>query len=135
MGKLAERLKDLLGKIKGLSLGKKIGYGMLVLVVLVALISLSIYTTGTKYSKLFSNLDSADSKTVIDTLTTLKVASKVEGTSILVPSDQVDSLRLKIAPSLTNGSKGFEILDNTSPFGMTDQQMTIDYQRALEGEL
>jgi len=135
MGKLAERLKSLFEKIKGLSLGKKIGYGMLVLVVIVALVSLSLYTTTTKYSVLFSNLDATDSKVVLDKLTALKETNKVQGTNILVPTKDVDNLRLQLAPSITNGSKGFELFDTSSPFGMTDQQMTIEYQRAIEGEL
>lgn len=135
MGKLAEGLKSLFEKFKGFSLGKKIGYSMLVLVVVVAIGSLSFYTTSTKYSILFSNLDATDSKTVLDKLTALKVTNKVQGTTILVPTNEVDNLRLQLAPSLTNGSKGFELFDTSSPFGMTDQQMTIEYQRALEGEL
>jgi flagellar M-ring protein FliF len=135
MGKLAERLKSLFEKFKGLSLGKKISYSMLILVVVVAILSLSLYTTTTKYSILFSNLDPTDSKTVLDKLTALKESNKVQGTSILVPAKDVDNLRLQLAPSLTDGSKGFELFDAGSPFGMTDQQMTIEYQRAIEGEL
>ena len=135
MGKLAERSKGLFEKFKGLSLGKKIGYSMLVFVVVVAMLSLSLYTTSTKYSVLFSNLDGTDSKAVLDKLTALKEPNKVQGTSILVPTKNVDNLRLQLAPTLTNGSKGFELFDTSSPFGMTDQQMTIEYQRAIEGEL
>src|ERR1700738_5677911 len=111
MGKLGERLRSLSGKFKELSLGKKIGYSMLVLAVVVAILSLLLYTTSTKYSTLFSNLDSTDSKTVLDKLTALKEPNKVQGTSILVPTKDVDNLRLQLAPSLTNGSKGFELFD------------------------
>ncbi|MBC8062230.1 MAG: flagellar M-ring protein FliF [Clostridiaceae bacterium] len=135
MGTLAERLKGLFERFKGLSLGKKTGYIMLVIVVIVAISSLSFYTTSTKYSILFSNMDPTDSKTVLDKLNALKEPNKVQGTSILVPTKNVDNLRLQLASSLTNGSKGFELFDEGSPFGMTDQQMTIEFQRAMEGEL
>lgn len=135
MGKLAERLRNLFERFKGLSLGKKIGYSMLVLAVVVAILFLSLLTTSTKYTTLFSNLDATDSKLVLDKLTALKEPNKVQGTAILVPTKDVDNLRLQLAPSLTNGSKGFELFDTSSPFGMTDQQMTIEYQRAIEGEL
>ncbi len=135
MRKLAERLRGLFEKFKGLSLGKKIAYCMLVFVVFFSLIALVLYTNNTKYGVLFSNMDSTDSKVVLDKLKSQNVKSKVQGTTILVPASQVDTLRLQLATSLTSGSKGFELFDNTSQFGMTDQEMTITYQRALEGEL
>ena len=135
MGKLAEISKNPLKKFNGLSIGKKIGYSMLILSVVTAMLFLFVYTTSTKYSVLYSNLDSTDSKTVLDKLTALKEPNKVQGNSILVPTKDVDNLKLQLATSLTNGSKGYELFDTSSPFGMTDQQMTIEYQRAIEGEL
>ena len=136
MGKLADKLKGLFQKFKDLTIGKKIAYSVLVFGVLITILVLTMYSTRTKYGVLFSNMDTTDSKTVLDKLSSMKVNSKVQGNSILVPESQVDNLRLQLASSLTDGSKGFELFDNSSQFGgMTDEQMTITYQRALEGEL
>lgn len=60
------------------------------------------------------------------------------GTQILVPSDQVDKLRLKLAqrglPS--QGSLvGNEIFDKGDSLGTSNFVLTINQQRALEGEL
>lgn len=81
-------------------------------------------------------MDSNDSGTVLQKLKDKKVEAKVEGNNILVPKDKVDELRMQMLSEvpLTNGSQGFEILDK-SQFGETDQEMKINYQRALQGEL
>lgn len=60
------------------------------------------------------------------------------GTQILVPGDQVDKLRLKLAqrglPS--QGSLvGNEIFDKSDSLGTSNFVLTINQQRALEGEL
>lgn len=135
MGNLLIWFKKALEKWNGFSIIKKISLSVIAVVVIVLIVSLSIYAGTTKYGVLFSNMDSTDSSTVLAQLKSSKVSYKVQGNSILVPVNQVDTLRLQLASSITNGSKGFELFDSASQFGMTDQQMTIDYQRALEGEL
>lgn len=136
MNKLSEMWKGLFEKWKGYSLRKKISFGLIFVVILSLLIYLIVSVSSTKYSVLFSNMETADAKAVLDQLAQKKISYKVEGNSILVPDSEVQQLRLEIASavSFTNGSKGFELFDSTK-FGATDQEMKITYQRALEGEL
>ncbi|WP_446897156.1 flagellar basal-body MS-ring/collar protein FliF [Clostridium sp. LBM24168] len=136
MGRLSQFFKNLMGKWKDSSKNKKIAFGIITAGIIAALIFGGITLGRTKYAVLFSNMNSTDAAAVYKQLQSDKIDVKVEGNSILVPEDQVDKARLQVLSEvqLTNGSQGFEILDK-SKFGETDQQMKIDYQRALQGEL
>ncbi|ENK1242676.1 flagellar M-ring protein FliF [Clostridium botulinum] len=136
MNKLKEFFKGLKEKWTGFSKVKKIAFSIIFLGIITSIIALSLYFGKTKYAVLFSNMDSNDSGAVLQKLKDKKVESKVQGNNILVPKDQVDELRMQMLSEvpLTNGSQGFEILDK-SQFGETDQEMKINYQRALQGEL
>ena len=135
MKKLSEVFKKLWTKFK--SFGKMIRIMIVVaaVTILIALVSLIVYSSSTKYSVLFSNLDPADSNTIIAKLTEQKVEYKVEGDSILVPSDKKDELRLNLSSNLTSGSNGYELMDNSSSFGMTDEEFAIKKVRMVQGEL
>ncbi|MFL0246780.1 flagellar basal-body MS-ring/collar protein FliF [Candidatus Clostridium stratigraminis] len=136
MGKLSEIAKNLIGKFRDLSKLKKIALGVAAISIVVIGIYLAITLGATKYGVLFNNLDANDAKIVMDELSAKKVTNvKVSGNSILVPADQVDQLRLELAPQISSGSKGFELFDSSSTFGTTDAEMKIMYQRALQGEL
>lgn len=135
MGKLSEQFKKLSEKLKKMSKTKKIALSIAVAGAIIAIIVFIFTTSSTKYSVLFSNMDPNDAQTVISELNSKKVSMKVQGNTILVPSSQVDELRLELASSANGSSKGWQLFDNTSQFGMTDSQMQVTYQRALEGEL
>lgn len=136
MGKLSQFFKNSIDKWKELSRNKKIAFGVILTGIIAAIIFAGISLGKTKYEVLFSNMDPTDSAAVYKKLQDDKVAAKVEGSSILVPKDQVDKLRMKMLAEvpMTNGSQGFELLDK-SKFGATDAEMKINYQRALQGEL
>ncbi|MBU3159042.1 flagellar M-ring protein FliF [Clostridium frigoris] len=136
MSKLLEMRNKFSQSWGNLSKNKKIAYSILVGVILIALTSFIVATTQTKYAVLYSNLSTEDSGTIITQLKTDKVDYKVSGTSILVPKDQIDSLRMTLASevTLTDGSKGFELFD-TSKMAPTDTETKIMYQRALSGEI
>lgn len=136
MGKLSEGFKKLIEKWKSLSKTKKIAYGVIFAGVLAAIIFLGVSVGSTKYDVLFSNMDSADAAAVYKQLQTDKVNAKISGNSILVPKGQVDQIRMQMLAEvpMTNGSQGFELLDKTK-LGATDEEMKINYQRALQGEL
>ncbi len=135
MKNILEGIGNLKNKWLGLSNTGKVASGILALVIFSALVFLIISSTTTKYGVLFSGLNSSDSATIISKLKTDKVPYEVQGNSIYVPESEVDELRLQYDTSITNGTTGFELFDNTSQFGMTDQQFNVTYQRALEGEL
>lgn len=134
-----EKLKEGFGKIKEkfLSLSKMMRIGIVVLTagIILALIFLGVYLQNNKYGVLFSNLDPNDAKVVTQKLTDKKVDTKVKGTSIYVPTDKVDELRLELATDITSGSKGYELMDTGSSLGMTDAEFQVKKQRALQGEV
>ena len=135
MKKLSEFFKKLWTKFKSFSKKIRVMIVVAAVTVLIALVSLIVYSTSTKYSVLFSNLDSTDSNTIISKLTEQKVEYKVEGDSILVPSDKKDELRLNLSSNLTSGSTGYELMDNSNSFGMTDEEFAIKKVRMVQGEL
>ena len=135
MKKLLEKVKGLLEKFKSQSKKIKIAVIVAILAVIIAIASGIFYSSSNKYQILFSNLDPTDSQTIIKTLDEGKNDYKIEGGAILVPKDKVDELRLKLAPNLTSGSKGYELMDAGSSFGMTDEEFKLQKKRMLQGEL
>lgn len=135
MKKLLEKVKGLLEKFKSQNKKIKIAVIVAILAVIIAIISGIYYSSSNKYQILFSDLDPTDSQTVVNTLQEGKNEYKIEGNTILVPKDKVDELRLKLAPNLTSGSKGYELMDAGSSFGMTDEEFKVKKNRMLQGEL
>jgi flagellar M-ring protein FliF len=90
------------------------------------------------YKPLMTGLEPADAQAVSSELAAKKIPYKVsqDGTSVLVPEDQVDAARLEVAShdAPHSGRIGFEIFDKVS-WGQTEFDEKVNYQRALEGEL
>lgn len=88
---------------------------------------------------LYGGLDSQDSSEIITRLDGLNIAYALvgDGSSIMVPEDQVPRLRIMMAEQdlPTGGSMGYEIFDQTDAFGTTSFVQNINHVRALEGEL
>lgn len=135
MKKLLEKVKGLLEKFKTKSKKIKIAVIVAIIAVIIAIVSAIFYSSSNKYQVLFSDLDAADAQTVINTLTESKVDTKIDGNTIWVPTNQVDKLRLELAPTLTSGSKGYELMDSASSFGITDEEFKIKKVRMQQGEL
>jgi len=119
-----------------LSKSKKIAYSLLAGVIIVALGSFIVMASSTKYDVLFSNMTPEDSGAILTKLKEKKVTYKVNGSSILVPKAQIDSLRMELVSEvkITEGSQGFELFDN-GKMAPTDTETKIMYQRALAGEI
>ncbi|MFR9069113.1 MAG: flagellar basal-body MS-ring/collar protein FliF [Paraclostridium sp.] len=139
-------IKELPQKIKDFVLVKKEQFGTLSkkkkIAIVVAIISLILaivfgisYSRANKYGVLFSGLESSDAAAVTKELESKKVDTKIEGNSILVPKKDVDKLRMELSSNVSNGSKGFEIMDEGSSFGMTDEEFEIKKQRMIQGEI
>jgi flagellar M-ring protein FliF len=137
MKKLLEKVKGLLQKFKSQNKKIKAAIIIAVLAVIIAIVSGIFYSSSNQYQILFSDLDATDAQTVVNTLNDKKVATKIDSSSntIWVPKDQVDALRLELAPTLTSGSKGYELMDSGSSFGMTDEEFKIKKVRMQQGEL
>lgn len=88
---------------------------------------------------LYGDLDVSDSAQVVQRLDDMNVPYELrnDGRSVLVPSDQVDRLRLTMAqhgvPS--GGNLGYELFDDADGFGTTSFVQNLNRLRALEGEL
>jgi flagellar M-ring protein FliF len=87
---------------------------------------------------LYSNLFPEDASRVVEMLKKDNINYKLtnNGSTIMVPADQVYDLRLRAAGEgqVTGQGVGFEIFDNVK-IGQTDFVQRINYQRALQGEL
>jgi flagellar M-ring protein FliF len=90
------------------------------------------------YSILFNNLSTKDASAIVDALD--KSGAKYQlannGATILVPQDQVNTLRLQLSgEGLPNDSDtGYALLDQQG-ITTSDFMQHTNYQRALEGEL
>lgn len=135
MEKLKEVFKKLWARFKSFSKRIRIAIIVAIVAVLIAIISLVIYTSSNKYSVLYADLDPADITTVVAKLEEDKIEKKVDGNSILVPTEKVDELRLELASKLTSGSSGYELMDSGSSFGMTDEEFGIKKIRMIQGEI
>lgn len=135
MNKLLEKVKGFWEKFKAQSKTIKIAVIAAIAAIFIAIVFTIVYSSSNKYQVLFSDLEASDAQVVVNTLGDDKVDYKIEGGSILVPKEKVDELRLKLAPNLTSGSKGYELMDSGSSFGMTDEEFKIKKLRMLQGEL
>lgn len=124
--------------VRGLTLRQKVtlGAGAAVVAgtiwVFVALLGKGDYKT------LYSGLSSSDAQSMSQKLTAKNIPFQLssDGTSIMVPSDQLDKARLEMAAegSPQSGRMGFELFDKPNWAG-SDFAEKVNYQRALEGEL
>ena len=137
MNKLLAKVKELWGRFKSRSKKVKIVAIISIIAVIVAIISTIVYSSSNQYQVLFSNLDDTNAQTVINALNTSKVDAKIDSSTntIMVPKDKVDKLRLQLAPNLTSESKGYELMDSGSSFGMTDEEFKVKKLRMQQGEL
>lgn len=91
-----------------------------------------------QYSVLFSNVEEKDGGAIVAALQQANVPYKIEngGTSIQVPANRVNELRLTLATQglPKGGLVGFELME-TQKLGLSQFHEQVNYQRALEGEL
>ena len=87
---------------------------------------------------LYAGLEPRDATAVTSKLDAMNVKyeAKGDGSTILVPSDQVTKLRMELASEhLPSAGVGYEIFDKSDTFGTTAFVQNINQLRALEGEL
>lgn len=128
----AKNTKD---KFKALSKNKKYAIIIGIVAIILAVIFSVSYGIKNKYGILFSGLDSYDAANISKTLEDKSIETKIKGDAIYVPKEQVDKLRLELSPTITNGSKGFELMDEGASLSMTDEEFEIKKLRMLQGEL
>ena len=136
------QLAQLGNQIKELwqNLDKKIKWLAIILSasIFVTLVAISIWGNTKEFSPLFYDLALVDAGQIMAALEEEKIPYQLKdgGRTILVPSDKVDSLRIKLSASglLTGGVVGNELFDQTK-WGITDFEQQQMFKRALEGEL
>lgn len=133
--KIKEQVAKSRTKISSLKKGTKIALGIGVIAICLALVFTAISASKNKYAVLFSELDVQDAADISAELESKKIDTKVKGSTIYVPRTEVDKLRLELAPSLTSGSKGFALMDDSSSIGLTDEEFQIKKQRMIQGEI
>jgi flagellar M-ring protein FliF len=112
--------------------------GLLTVVTVVGGLIFYSWVSAPTYSVLFSGLAAKDTADVTAQLTTDKVAYKLtgNGTTVEVPAVSLDKERVALASAglPKGGTGGWETLDKE---GLTTSsfRQTVDYQRALEGEI
>ncbi len=100
--------------------------------------ALFMWASSPDYRVLYSNLSEADGGRIIAELDTRGVPYQFGqgGQALLVPSDQVHTLRLQLAEQglPQGGNLGLELME-TQAFGISQFAEQVNFQRGLEGEL
>jgi len=91
------------------------------------------------YNTLFAGLSTEDASMIVAKLKELKVPYKLGlgGSAIYVPKEKVYDVRLMLAGQNTlpgGAGVGFELFDKTN-YGMTEFMQSVNYKRAIQGEL
>lgn len=134
-----DKVKELFNKtLEGFKKMGKIAKICIIVAAVAIIIGLCLaifYSFSNKYKVLFTGLEPKDAQMVTEKLKEMKVDLKIENDTILVPKDDVDSLRLELAPNLSGGSVGYELMDEGSSFGITSEEFALKKLRMTQGEI
>jgi flagellar M-ring protein FliF len=119
-------------------MGKMVVRGAAVAGVLALILILWMWNKEADYKVLFANYTDKDGGAITAALDQMQVKYKLAegGQAILVPSEQVHNVRLRLAQQglPKGGNVGFEVMENQK-LGVSQFLEQVNYQRALEGEL
>jgi flagellar M-ring protein FliF len=139
MNELLQRIRERLAQVNArLTAVQKVTIVVVAILLIGAISTLAWLGTRTEYAVLYSDLKQDDAGRIADKLKEEKVDYKVEknGTTILVPSERADELRIMLAADgPIDGNLGYRLLDRGDTFGMPEEILKVNRQRALEGEL
>jgi len=100
---------------------------------------LILRVTAPQMTPLFTDLSMQDSATIVKDLERQGIAYELkhDGSTVMVPRDQVLRVRMKLAEAglPRGGGVGYEIFDKSDTLGATSFIQNINHLRALEGEL
>ncbi len=124
---------------------QRLGLARLAAMVLVAVLLLGFFAflifraTSPQLAPLYTGLSFEDSSAIVSQLQSSGTVYELrgEGDTILVPRDQITSIRMNLAADglPTNGQIGYEIFDDQSTLGATSFVQDVNLIRAMEGEL
>ncbi|MDL2210692.1 flagellar M-ring protein FliF [Desulfovibrio sp. OttesenSCG-928-O18] len=135
-------VKEALARIKEfwshITFSQRVIIGVAATFCIVVFFGLVLWLNTPEMQVLYNNLNAEDAGRVVKSLEDQNITFKFseDGKAILVPSDQVYTLRMKIAGegSIQGSGLGFEMF-NEVQLGQTEFVQKINYQRALQGEL
>ncbi len=129
------RIRDFWSRI---TLSQRVIIGVAATFCVAVFFALIMWLNSTEMQVLYANLSAEDAGRVVKNLEDQGVPFQLgeNGTAILVPSDQVYTLRMKIAGegTIQGQGLGFELF-NEVKLGQTEFVQKINYQLALQGEL
>lgn len=129
-----QRLRDAFDR---LGEQQKIVFMVAVAALFALLVGAVLWSRQPDWKVLFSNLNEKDGGAIVAVLEQQNVPHKFNDSgSLLVPSDRVHEVRLKLASQglPRGGMVGFELMENQK-FGISQFAEQVNYQRGLEGEL
>jgi flagellar M-ring protein FliF len=136
-GETGEPLKGFAGFVQS-TLGRNILLSTGIAATIAVIAAVWMWTQQPDYRVLFSNFSDRDGGAIVASLQQLNIPYKFAdgGGAILVPSNQVYDIRLKLAAQglPKGGNVGFEIMENQK-LGVSQFLEQVNYQRAIEGEL
>jgi flagellar M-ring protein FliF len=119
-------------------MGKKVVIGGAIAAAMAIIAAIWLWSSAPEYKVLFSNFSDRDGGAITASLDQMGVKYKFSegGSAILIPAEQVPSVRLKLAAQglPRAGNVGFELLENQK-LGTSQFVEQVNYQRSLEGEL
>ena len=129
----------LVNNLMTLSVAKQVSLVIALAASIALTIGILMWSQEKPYTLLFGSLDAKDINEVVQTLDQEQVVYKIDQASggILVPSDKVHALRIKLAAAgyPKQAATGYQLLDVEQGFGISQFKETTQYHRALEGEL
>ncbi len=130
-----DRLRAALDRLTG---QQKILLMVAVAALIAVIVAGSTWVKQSDYRILFSNIGERDGGSIIAALDQMNIpyTFSESGSSILIPSDKVHEVRLRLASQglPKGGGVGFELMENQK-FGISQFAEQVNYQRGLEGEL
>ncbi len=141
LSKLTEEIETppVLKGLGNLSMARQIGLMLGIALSVAVGIAVVLWSQTDSYDLLFSGMENEDATEILATLDQMGVDYSVETESgaIMVPAEQVRSLKLKLAAQglPRTKSSGYEILDKETSFGTSKNIELMRFQRALEGEI
>ena len=119
-------------------MGRNFVWAIAVASVMAMMVGLWLWSSQPVYKVLFSNFSDRDGGAIVAALQQMNVPYKHAegGGAILVPSEHVHDVRLKLAAQglPKGGNVGFELMENQK-LGISQFAEQVNFQRAIEGEL
>lgn len=139
---MIESFKQFLSEIRVLwgnvGVNQKIALGVLLAAFVGALVFWGSWNRREDFGLLFKGLEPKDAAEIVNVLKADNVSCRIEdgGTAILVPSEKVYDLRLKLASQgLPHEEAGWELFDQNSLGSLSDFVQKVNHTRALQAEL